>query len=844
MAIPLGALGRLLGRDAAAEGAAAEEGAVAGGLGSKMSGAFATFRTQMVTFTERMVDQMGGSGWLKGTESECGAINKVAQEERNSPGGWTTERELDAERKETQRLKVGSLSQRTKNQAATLSKRNLTKEELAEDVQKISTRVSDTVEEEVRAYARKGNLDPKEFEQEIERIDNKHGLKGTLVEAFKPVFNPEAAPVAGRPVGGGWRTDAPKAAPPVGGPRAAGGGPPPPSAETLAAQNARRTAAEELPTLPRHVARVLKGQKGPIDARAMHRIMEAAKRDDISAHEFADQIINKEGPIGTRFAVGGTNGGGKYDLNAHAMNAMNERVGAQSLEEIRKGAYTPAELKSHYARIDNLADLALGPPPMSGTHPDSPLGTLASARALVDGDGRISGKMIADLPADHPQRLAYEEFPEAVRRKGITPDQLATRVQRNRIEREHFEDATMACRGQPELYPGEISSLPEGSLRRAAEDLHKNGKPLTPEALSRRAAQLDEPLIHDEIVNVRNPGISSTGRMWDSANAAHPKIDAALEKQGLKPPDQIDAPTMRELMASQGLTAEEIADHLAVAGPTSKLGSMMTKSAAWHVQSSLPTRPPRTATEAAIRQKRDDGLRALYDEVPVQNNWGTARHFASQEQTDQLAGVQQPSMRHNMLMSAMMSLPMLMNGMNPLMMMDPMLMGGGMMPGMMGGMMPGMMGGMMPFMPMGGMMGGMGGMGGKLMLGMGVASMLPMLGGLFGGFGGGGFGGFGGGGFGFGGFGMSDVAGELTAMGAGALPTGNVSFDLSRSIANAPPFSPTEMAMLSQIKDPQQRSIQMLQMYMQKQALLATVITNLAQMRHDMMKATAQNLRS
>jgi hypothetical protein len=57
-------------------------------------------------------------------------------------------------------------------------------------------------------------------------------------------------------------------------------------------------------------------------------------------------------------------------------------------------------------------------------------------------------------------------------------------------------------------------------------------------------------------------------------------------------------------------------------------------------------------------------------------------------------------------------------------------------------------------------------------------------------------------------------------------------------------MSPDERAALEKIEDPQQRALQMLQLYMQKQALLATTQTNMAQMRHDMLKAVAQNLRA
>lgn len=57
-------------------------------------------------------------------------------------------------------------------------------------------------------------------------------------------------------------------------------------------------------------------------------------------------------------------------------------------------------------------------------------------------------------------------------------------------------------------------------------------------------------------------------------------------------------------------------------------------------------------------------------------------------------------------------------------------------------------------------------------------------------------------------------------------------------------LSEAELAMLTQIADPEQREMQRLQMIMQKQALLASSLTNLATMRHDMRKAVSQNLRA
>jgi hypothetical protein len=93
-------------------------------------------------------------------------------------------------------------------------------------------------------------------------------------------------------------------------------------------------------------------------------------------------------------------------------------------------------------------------------------------------------------------------------------------------------------------------------------------------------------------------------------------------------------------------------------------------------------------------------------------------------------------------------------------------------------------------------------------------------------------------------YGSSAATATSATVGAGFMPSGDTTYDLANAIANAPTYSPTEMALLSKIKDPEQRAIQELQMQMQKQALLCTVLTNLANMRHEMKKAVAQNLRS
>jgi hypothetical protein len=88
------------------------------------------------------------------------------------------------------------------------------------------------------------------------------------------------------------------------------------------------------------------------------------------------------------------------------------------------------------------------------------------------------------------------------------------------------------------------------------------------------------------------------------------------------------------------------------------------------------------------------------------------------------------------------------------------------------------------------------------------------------------------------------ATGAAATLGMGNIPTGDTAFDIANSVANSSMFSPTEQALLNQIQDPQQRAMQALQMYMQKQALIATTLSNLANMRHEMMKTVANNLRA
>jgi hypothetical protein len=86
--------------------------------------------------------------------------------------------------------------------------------------------------------------------------------------------------------------------------------------------------------------------------------------------------------------------------------------------------------------------------------------------------------------------------------------------------------------------------------------------------------------------------------------------------------------------------------------------------------------------------------------------------------------------------------------------------------------------------------------------------------------------------------------GMAATIGSGFMPTGNTALDLANSIANMPAHSQAEQALLDQIQDPQQRAMQELQMFMQKQSLIATTLSNIANMRHEMMKTVANNLRA
>jgi uncharacterized delta-60 repeat protein len=66
----------------------------------------------------------------------------------------------------------------------------------------------------------------------------------------------------------------------------------------------------------------------------------------------------------------------------------------------------------------------------------------------------------------------------------------------------------------------------------------------------------------------------------------------------------------------------------------------------------------------------------------------------------------------------------------------------------------------------------------------------------------------------------------------------------ARNLAElAPNLTDREREMLAMIEDPEQRRLQAMQMQMQKESFISQMITNMAQMRGDMRKAVAQNIR-
>ena len=73
--------------------------------------------------------------------------------------------------------------------------------------------------------------------------------------------------------------------------------------------------------------------------------------------------------------------------------------------------------------------------------------------------------------------------------------------------------------------------------------------------------------------------------------------------------------------------------------------------------------------------------------------------------------------------------------------------------------------------------------------------------------------------------------------------TGDKSFDLANEIAREPHYTDKEKELLAQISDPQQRAMAELRMFMEKQALLATTLSNIANTRHEMRKNVEKGLR-
>jgi hypothetical protein len=95
--------------------------------------------------------------------------------------------------------------------------------------------------------------------------------------------------------------------------------------------------------------------------------------------------------------------------------------------------------------------------------------------------------------------------------------------------------------------------------------------------------------------------------------------------------------------------------------------------------------------------------------------------------------------------------------------------------------------------------------------------------------------------------GFGGGSGAAVAAGAGFLPTGinpagNSNADLVNTIANAPLFSPDEAQLMSKLP-PEQQAMMTLQAKKQRESLMTSVLTNIANMKHESLKGIAQNLR-
>jgi hypothetical protein len=79
-------------------------------------------------------------------------------------------------------------------------------------------------------------------------------------------------------------------------------------------------------------------------------------------------------------------------------------------------------------------------------------------------------------------------------------------------------------------------------------------------------------------------------------------------------------------------------------------------------------------------------------------------------------------------------------------------------------------------------------------------------------------------------------------MGGGGMYA-NQTAALVGSIANASLFTPAEQGLLNQISDPAQKATFVLQKMMQRESLLASVLTNVSHMLYDTARGIAQNIR-
>ncbi|MBK7857644.1 MAG: hypothetical protein IPJ65_03240 [Archangiaceae bacterium] len=649
------------------------------------------------------------------------------------------------------------------------------------------------------------------------------------------------------------------------------------------------------------VDHVLKSAGTAISGSEMNMLLNVAYENGVHPNDIADQLIRGDGPIGKRLSLEG--GKGKQIVT---LDALHELTGVLQEHGLPEGA-TPSQTKKHGERISSLQHMLEDPSKLTAIDPEGN-DQLFRLRVLVGKGGVLTKAAEAELPDESLVKLAAQQLrgegvkritPQALDRKLTEMHAAANASAIDPAVLAGAGEAGAAVNGEPPFTPIEMQYLQgiedPNERARAMLEMHlkkeatagrlklgDNGEPFTkteaellsqiqdPQERQQRMLQMvmqkqEAGLLDaeghpteaglaaskapaqpgaveftpEEIEQLRSiPDPVQQQRLMQQLAAqkaaangtrmppheVNQKIEEMVDELGIAPgafiqPDQMDQ--FIAMAGMRGVTPEDIADHLIAttvpsSGPVAGLGGgAMGAAANIPGQGTAPGAPAQTQYAAQLGEPAHPGqysslgahmssqaLDRLKSRLSTQaprtqeeaqeklaRNDGLMKLRTNAFGGDPMLAIQAGNLppQQRALFDRMVAQQMQSQGMNDqaFQAMSMQSMG---------------MGPMFQMMAMGG---------------------FPMMG-----------------------FDPTTASAEMTAMGAGVWPSGNASFDLARAITNYPPFSPAEMELLGQIKDPQQRALQMLQMYMQKQALMATVITNLAQMRHDMLKAVAQNLRS